>query len=392
MKQGTGKTRVALELAEGTDSTLVIFIVPNSLKKNMESEIDKWGLDKDYLIETYEGMSMSDRRYLELRERMEKERGPIMMICDESIFIKNNKSKRFQRLKDLSQFTEYRLLLNGTPLTRDEWDLYNQMDWLSSKIINMGRREFMYTFFTQHTHKKSGQHRRTWYEFSEINADYLSALIEPYTFYVDLELDKGEEGIHYATSSSQESYKAYLGLKESLLEAMENMEEFKIYEYLSKMERVLFTDRERLEEISDIVKSKGQIIVFCRYVEEAQTIANRTNGFLVTGATSSDARNKVLKKFEKSDKPLIMTYGVGSYGLNLQFCNKMAFSSLTFDYGKVDQAKYRIKRIGQERDIQYFYFHSNMGIYSMIENNLDKKEGLDRIVKREMEDGKFENL
>ena len=75
-----------------------------------------------------------------------------------------------------------------------------------------------------------------------------------------------------------------------------------------------------------------------------------------------------------------------------RFCNKMAFSSLTFDYGKVDQAKYRIKRIGQERDIRYFYFHSDMGIYSMIENNLDKKESLDRIVKREMEDGKLEDL
>ena len=392
MKQGTGKTRVALELAEGTDSSLVVFVVPNSLKKNMQSEIDKWGFDKGYLIETYEGMSMSDRRYLELRERLKKEVGNAMMICDESIFIKNDKSKRFQRLKDLSRFTEYRLLLNGTPLTRDEWDLYNQMNWLSPKVIDMDRREFLATFFKRHESKRRGENPRSWYEFSEVNADYLKTLIAPYTFYVDLNFDKEEVEEHYAASHSTQAYKEYFELKERLLEAMEELEEIKIYKYLSKMERVLFTDPRRLREISDFVKSEGQIIVFCRYVEEARTIADLTDSFVIGGSTPTEERDKTIKKFEKSDKPLVMTYGVGAYGLNLQFCNKIAFSSLTFDYGKVDQAKHRIKRIGQEKDIRYYYFYSDTGIYSMIEKNLERKESLGEIIKKGIEGGKFENL
>ena len=81
-----------------------------------------------------------------------------------------------------------------------------------------------------------------------------------------------------------------------------------------------------------------------------------------------------------------MTFGVGSFGLNLQFCNKLAFASLTFDYGKVEQAKYRIKRLGQERDIEYIYFTSRLGIYDLILHNIKRKEGLsDLVVKEVME-------
>lgn len=393
MKQGTGKTRVALELAGNIDTTLVVFIVPNSLKKNMESEIEKWSFDKKYLIETYEGISMSDRRYLELREKLQKEPGGIMMICDESIFIKNDKTKRFQRLKDLSQFTEYRLLLNGTPLTRDEWDLYNQMDWLSPKIINMDRQEFLNKFFTRHEYKKKGEKARTWYEFSQINADYLTALISPYTFYVDLEFNKKEIEHEINAYASQQTSDEYYELKGNLIEALENFQEIAIYEFLGKMEKLVFTDTERLRQIADSLQKEGQIIIFGRYVDEASYIASKTKGYLITGATPTEERTKILEAFKNDSKPLAMTYGVGSFGLNLQFCHKMAFSGLTFDYGKVDQAKYRIKRLGQEKDIQYYFFPSDLGIYNMIKSNLHRKESLDKIVKREMkEGGRFEEL
>lgn len=51
-----------------------------------------------------------------------------------------------------------------------------------------------------------------------------------------------------------------------------------------------------------------------------------------------------------------MTFGTGAFGLNLQFCNRVAFASLTFDYAKVDQAISRIKR-QQERDTRVSLFH-----------------------------------
>ena len=91
MKQGTGKTRVAIDLANSTDATLVVFIVPHALKNNTKLEINKWGLKKPYLIETYQGVAMSDNRYVGLIERIKGEK--VMIVADESIFIKNELSK-----------------------------------------------------------------------------------------------------------------------------------------------------------------------------------------------------------------------------------------------------------------------------------------------------------
>ena len=84
-----------------------------------------------------------------------------------------------------------------------------------------------------------------------------------------------------------------------------------------------------------------------------------------------------------------MTMGVGSYSLNLQFCNEIVYSSLTFDYAKLEQSKYRIKRIGQERDIKYTYFLTDLGINKMILENIDRKCTLDNLVKEKMMKGEL---
>ena len=82
-----------------------------------------------------------------------------------------------------------------------------------------------------------------------------------------------------------------------------------------------------------------------------------------------------------------MTYGVVSYSLNLQFCNEIVYSSINFDYAKLEQSKYRIKRIGQEQDIKYTYFLTNLGITKLILENLDKKMTLENLVKEKMMEG-----
>ena len=85
-----------------------------------------------------------------------------------------------------------------------------------------------------------------------------------------------------------------------------------------------------------------------------------------------------------------MTFGVGSYSFNLQYCNEIVYSSLNFDYGKIEQSKFRIKRIGQEKDIQYTYFLTNLGINKIILKNLKKKKTLEELIKEKIKEGELE--
>ena len=54
MKQGTGKTRVAIELIKTTDSDLVLFFTPCSTKDNLQQELIKWQFNRQYIITGYE--------------------------------------------------------------------------------------------------------------------------------------------------------------------------------------------------------------------------------------------------------------------------------------------------------------------------------------------------
>ena len=380
MEQGTGKTRVAVELIHSTDCDFVLFLCPFSTKSNLLAEIEKWKLDRPFEIVGYETISSSDRKYLDLLS-LGKEYKKIFVVADESVFIKNDSSKRYDRILKLRDLSEYRLILNGTPITKDEWDIYNQMEFLSPKIFDMHRHEFLNTFFKKISFKKRGMPAREFYKLSEVNIDYLHSLIEPYIF----EADFSFEGKVYEKSvqidAGNKVEELYQERKESLLHSLEIGQS--VVEQFTNLAVACFSDKERHLEIAKHLS--GQIIVFCTLLEEVKNIASQIDCYVITGETKN--RDGIIERFKNDNKPLLMTFGTGAFGLNLQFCNRIAFASLTFDYAKVDQAISRIKRLGQERDIEYLYFTSNLGIYNMIQDNITKKQSLKELIIDKIEKG-----
>lgn len=386
MEQGTGKTRVTLELIRETDSDLVIFFCPCSTKNNLQAEIDKWGISKEYFIFGYETVSSSDTTYLKILDMVQNKR--VFIVADESIFIKNENSKRYRRLMDIAKHSQYRLILNGTPITKDEWDIYNQMSFLSPKIINMDRSQFLNTFFKRVKYKKRGQSAREFYKLSEVNIDYLHRLIEPYIFECSFQFDKKVTSTNIEIIASEETREKYETQKERLLNSLAIGES--CIEQFQNLAVACFDDENRHKEIARHLK--GQIIVFCTLLSEVNDISKEIDCYVITGAQSLSERSEIIERFMVDDKPLLMTIGTGAYGLNLQFCNKIAFASIAFDYGKIDQAKSRIRRLGQERDIEYIYFTSDLGIYNMIQENNQRKIDLKELIIERIKKGEqFEN-
>ena len=91
--------------------------------------LKKWSINCEYILIGYETIQSSSTKYLELLSKMESKK--CFVIADESIFIKNEDTKRYNRLLRIRKNCEYALILNGTPLTKNEWDLYNQMEFKS---------------------------------------------------------------------------------------------------------------------------------------------------------------------------------------------------------------------------------------------------------------------
>jgi SNF2 family DNA or RNA helicase len=381
MKMGTGKTKVAIELIDYNKCDLLVYVTPFSTKANIEKEFKKWNLQTPYILIGYETISSSDVKYLELLKMIENKR--VFIVADESIFIKNEDSKRFTRLCNIRNKCECALILNGTPITKNEWDLYNQMYFLSPLIINMNRSQFLATFFKKITYKKAKSNEKTFYKFSEVNAEYLKKLIDPYIFKCDLEFDKKEEEqFIYVNYEDDTTY--YEEKEKKLNEYIETRASDVIINMLTSLNVVASNYSKKNDKLIDYIKNK-KVIVFCNYLEEVKYIQKKINCLVITGTTNN--HNEIINQFKRGDRPLIMTLGVGSYSLNLQFCNEIVYSSLSFDYAKIEQSKYRIKRIGQENNIKYTYFLTNLGINKLILENLKRKMTLENLIKEKLEGG-----
>lgn len=384
MKQGSGKTRVALELVRTTDSEFVLFMCPFSVKKNLLDEINLWGIDKEFEVIGYESISSSDKEYLRILDKLKNAYKPFI-VADESVFIKNDTSKVHRRMLEFRDLSEYRLILNGTPITRDEWDIYNQMEFLSYKIFNMHRHEFLSTFFKTIRYKKKGFNVREFKKLSDVNIDYMRKLIAPYIFEADLKFDKKETEKGISVDYSDECYEKYQERKESLLNSLEYG--LSVVQQFANLAVACFDDKKRHEEIAKHLK--GQVIVFCTLLSEVKNISNKIDCYVITGETKPKDREKILEDFKNDNKPLLLTFGTGAFGLNLQFCNRIAFASLTFDYARIDQAMSRIKRLGQSRDIEYTYFTSDLGVYRMIKENILKKQSLKELIIDKIDKGEL---
>lgn len=381
MRQGTGKTRTALEIVNYNQPDYLLYIAPVSTIENARAEIEKWGCCCQYDIIGYETIASSNKRYVDIHDKVEKlkkDNKRTFIIADESIFIKNGKSKRTFRAKELRRFFDYALILNGTPLTRNEWDLFNQMDFLSNRILNMNYKEFIRMFFVEHEY--DGQ----WYHtFYEPNRPALVKLCAPYVYEADLDFDKNETQIIQKVSCDMAEYE---DVKRRVFQKFNLYETDSLLVLFAELQRIAACMPKKNSAVAEYIRER-QCICFCNYREEIKQIQALCSCYTITGETTLKKRKEIIRKFkEDGNRPLLIMLGCGSFGLNLQFCNEIVYSSINFDYAKMEQSQYRIKRMGQESDISYRYILADTGINRMMLKNLDKKESLLDIIKKLIEE------
>lgn len=387
MKMGTGKTRVAMELVNYNNTDYLLYITPFSTIENVRTEIEKWGCCCEYDIVGYESIASSNKIYSDLHNKVEtlkKENKKMFIIADESIFIKNGISKRTKRCKELRHFFDYALILNGTPVTKNEWDLFNQMDFLSNKILNMNYNEFIKLFFVEHNYNKYNEDR-PYHTFYEPNRLALVKMCEPYIYEANFEFNMNETKTILWISCDKTVYNNIISDTLSQY-GSHNIDTLLIL--FSKLQHEAACNPDKNHKVIEFIDGR-QVICFCNYIDELNIIKKGCGCFVITGDTKTKDRKKIISEFRRSaDKPLLIMMGCGSFGLNLQFCNEIVYSSLTFDFAKLEQSGYRIKRTGQTRDIRYTYILADMGINKMMFENISKKQSLIDIIKELLKDSR----
>lgn len=128
MEMGTGKTRTALELVrlrlEAGKVDYVVWLCPCNIKADIRrgirehSNLDDLGILDIVGIETLSTSVRECSRLLGLAQSHKA-----YLIVDESSLVKNHIALRTQHIQQLADRCRYKLILNGTPISRNEADL-----------------------------------------------------------------------------------------------------------------------------------------------------------------------------------------------------------------------------------------------------------------------------
>lgn len=363
MEPGTGKTRTALELIKSSAADYVLFMVPYRTKQNLLDEINKWGgLDQPYKIAGIQSISASDKLYTHLINRLRSANKPFMVV-DEGLLIKNDGAIRTERIIQLGKLCYYRLILNGTPISKNILDLWAQMEFLSPKILNMPLEVFKNKFLEYSVSSSPTSTREK--IIATHNVDYLYSLIEPYVFEAKLKLDinNNEHDASYYIVDKD----SYNNTKHSLLSSIFGMNGIEFLAVTQKMQQSYSLDPGHIQKLQSLLKKiKGKTIIFVKYI---RTQAELTARF---------------------PQCLVLTYGKGSLGLNLQKYTNIIFYDKTWDYAQIEQAKRRIFRYGQKHNVNYYMMTGDVGLEQLINNNVKRKNHLLDVFKKASDKEKLE--
>jgi SNF2 family DNA or RNA helicase len=309
MEQGTGKTRTALELIqrrwEAGKIDCVLWLCPCSTKENLKENIKFHAADEEFakyiVVRGIESLSSSDRLYLQLLALIKIHRP--YLVVDESTLVKNKRAIRTERIIEIGKKCEYKLILNGTPVSKNEADLFAQWYILDWRILGY---QSYYSFAANHIEyyeirlpdgSKIIDKRRI---KNVLNVDYLTEKIAPYTYQVKksecLELPK-KNYCREAFSLTEEQRISYENVKYRYLIDIDEMRSDTIYKLFTacqhmtsgrlvttspteRMEtRPLFPADEnprllKLQEMIDDYIEDEKCIIFAKYQAEIDEICD----------------------------------------------------------------------------------------------------------------------
>lgn len=149
--------------------------------------------------------------------------------------------------------------------------------------------------------------------------------------------------------------------------------------------RQLCFTKDKQQWLSDFIENLGtNAIFFCNYVEEEERVCEIAENVLPKGAKiwRIDGHHHDIPTADTIGKYDIVVahYLSGGEALNLQFMHYWVSVSPNYSYSTSEQARGRIKRIGQKEPMFFYYLWTNNSIEDAVYKCLKKKGEFSEII------------
>lgn len=410
MEMGTGKTLIALTLIKNRyDRKKInhcIWLCPFSITEETKKNIKSTAIIPENFLTVcgIESLSSSQKTFSKIIKIMKSKK--CYLIVDESLLVKNPYALRTINITRLSTLAEYKMILNGTPISKNAADLFSQWYLLDWRVLGY---QSYWSFAANHLEfdeKFKYKIRRV------LNVDYLIDKISPFTYEIkkeDVLKDLPKKiylGYTFDLTYEQDEHYEYVKdmfLSEELLYRTEYDDNiiFRLFNALQQVtsgrkiiskatEPIRYEpfyngeDNPRIQALINIIMQipeEDKIIIWCKYSHEIYEIydvlkARGYNSVIYNGEMSKKKRDITLENFRTTAKFILINKGCGAFGLNLQFCHYMIFYSNDFNYATRAQAEDRVHRLGQIHDVVIYDLYASSKIDQRIQMNLEDKESL----------------
>lgn len=390
-EMGLGKTMQAITttrlLLHAGEVRSVVLICPKPLISNWQREFELWapevpvtvisgkGAQREWVWQRPEFPVKIANYESVLRDSELVQNGTIsadLVILDEAQRIKNLSSSTSCIIREIDRRRSW--ALTGTPIENSSDDLVGIFEFLIPGMLRRGMSPRNMAHATcDHILRRTKD---------EVLTDLPPKLFRDAT----LEL-------------SPEQQASYIMAEQEGVLRLENMgEEITIqhvFELVLRLKQICNFDPatgassklERLEaDLEEVSQSGKQAIIFSQWVDTLEKIADKLQRFRPLqyhGRISNAAREQAIKDFREKDDHtvLLISYGAGSVGLNLQFANYVFLFDRWWNPAVEDQAINRAHRIGSSGPVTINRFVTPGTIEERIDNVLrDKRALMDAIL------------
>ena len=303
-----------------------------------------------------------------------------LMGIDESTTIKNPSAKRTQNILKLSKHTKYRRILTGSPVTKSPLDLYSQCQFLDPFLLDQSS---YYVFRTRYAicRKINVSGRSVEIVVGYRNLAELSDKLKGFSYRVlkddCLDLPK-KTFVRRTVELTDEQKKLYKQMKEeaiaflngkmvtsaTVITQLMRLHQITCGHFTSNDGKVQDVKSNRIGQLMDVLEEmEGKAVIWAHYRYDIRKIVEAISkkygeNAVVTyyGDTSTDDRQKAIKKIQDPESPVRFIVGTpqtGGYGITLTGASTMIYYSNGYDLEKRMQSEARIDRIGQEKPMTY---------------------------------------
>ena len=303
-----------------------------------------------------------------------------LMAIDESTVIKNPKAKRTKNILALADLCKYRRIMTGSPVTKNPLDLYSQCNFLDPFLLNFHSyfafRNRYAEMKTLHMHGRQIQVVNGFKNLSELS-DKLKGF--SYRVLKDDCLDLPKKTfVRRTVELTDEQKKLYKQMKEeaiaflngkmvtsaTVITQLMRLHQITCGHFTSNDGKVQDVKSNRIGQLMDVLEEmEGKAVIWAHYRYDIKKIVEAISkkygeNAVVTyyGDTSTDDRQKAIKKIQDPESPVRFIVGTpqtGGYGITLTGASTMIYYSNGYDLEKRMQSEARIDRIGQEKPMTY---------------------------------------